>query len=215
MGAISMIGSDSVGMGRMTESARRALQVAHVMKQHRGRMGDEDHDNERILRYVAKWTINPAIAHGLARDVGSLEPGKLADIVLWRPAFFGVKPEIVLKDGFITYADTGQGNGSTPFVEPRMLRPMYGRMGDNPRNLGHMFVAQATLENQRLWGGKHRERMLAVRDTRAVSSADMVRNDCCPDVQIDPESLMVSIDGDAVRLEPAGSVPLSRRYLLL
>lgn len=215
MGAIAMISSDSVGMGRNSESARRALQVAHAMKAHFGRPEGAEDDNDRILRYVAKFTINPAIAQGLAHEVGSLQPGKLADIVLWKPAFFGVKPEMVFKDGFQTYANTGTGNGSTPFVEPVMLRPMWGNMGDAPRKLGHMFVARATYEDGGKWAPAHRSRMLCVKNTRAISTFDMVRNDVCPDVRVNRESLDVSINGQIVNTPPASTVALSRKYLLL
>jgi urease subunit alpha len=210
-----MMGSDSTGMGHMAESVRRTFQLAHVMKERRGDPGPPADDNERILRYVAKVTINPAIAHGIAEHVGSLEPGKLADIVLWRPGFFGVKPEAVIKSGFMARADTGQGNGSTILVEPRLLRPSFGSTGHAPALLGRFFVSRAALENPALRDSPYGERFLPVRGTRGLSKRDMMRNDALPDVRVDRESFGVTVDGEDAWVEPATSVPLSRRYLLV
>lgn len=212
-GAISMMGSDSTGMGRVAETVRRTFQLAHVMKE---RIGDTSpDDNERILRYLAKVTINPAIAHGIAHQVGSLEPGKLADIVLWRPGFFGVKPELVIKNGFIAWSDHGQGNGSTIVVEPRILRRNFGAVGDAPRLGGHFFVSQAAAANPGLRSGPYGDRMLEVRGNRGLGKTDMVRNTALPDVRVDRDSLRVTVDGDDAWVEPVTSVPLSRRYLLV
>lgn len=216
LGAISMIGADSVGMGRVAESVRRTWQLAHAMKQRRGEDGGTaGDDNERILRYLAKYTIEPAIAHGISDYVGSLEPGKLADIVLWRPGWFGAKPEIVLKDGFMTRANTGQGNGSTVAVEPMMLREMYGSYGDAPRRLGHVFVSGAALENAGLARGPYGRRLLPVRNTRTIGRRHMVRNAACPEVRVDRESFKVYVDGAEAYVPPATDVPLGRRYFLL
>ncbi|MFN8186697.1 MAG: urease subunit alpha [Gaiellales bacterium] len=215
LGAISMMGSDSTGMGHMAESLRRTFQLAHVMKERRGDPGPPHDDNERILRYLAKVTINPAIAHGIAEHVGSLEPGKLADIVLWRPGFFGVKPEAVIKSGFMAYADTGQGNGSTILVEPRLLRPSFGATGQAPGLSARFFVSRAALENPVLRDGRHAARLLPVRGTRGLSKRDLIRNDALPAVRVDPASFRVTVDGEDAWVEPATSVPLSRRYLLI
>ncbi len=215
LGAISMMGSDSTGMGHVAESVRRTFQLAHVMKERRGDPGPPADDNGRILRSLAKVTVNPAIAHGIGDHVGSLEPGKLADIVLWRPGFFGVKPEAVIKDGFLAWGDTGQGNGSTILVEPRMLRPSFGAVGDAPHLLGRFFVSQAALENPELERGPYASRLLPVSGTRALGKRDMVRNDALPDVRVDKDSFRVTVDGEDAWVEPATSVPLSRRYLLV
>ncbi len=215
LGAISMLGADSTGMGRVGESVRRTFQLAHLMKERRGEDGAPRDDNERILRYLAKVTVNPAIAHGIADHVGSLEPGKHADIVLWRPGWFGVKPELVIKDGFAVWSAHGQGNGSTVFVEPLMLRPQFGAFGDAPRRLSHVFVSQAALENPALRDGTHGSRLLPVRGTRRLSKADMVRNDSLPRVRVDRQSFRVFVDGEEALVPAATSVPLSRRYLLV
>ena len=214
-GAISIIGADSTGMGRVAETVRRCFQLAHAMKERLREEGPPRDDNERILRYLAKVTINPAIAHGIDGYVGSLEPGKQADIVLWRPGWFGVKPEIVIKDGFLVSSDHGLGNGSTIFVEPLMLRPQFGAVGDAPRRLAHIFVSQAAMENPALGRGPYASRLLPVRGTRSLGKRDMVRNDALPEVKVDKASFLVSVDGEEAAVPPVTSVPLSRRYLLL
>jgi urease subunit alpha len=215
LGAISMIGADSTGMARVAESERRTFQLAHLMKERLREDEPPRGDNERILRYLAKVTINPAIAHGISEYVGSLEPGKNADIVLWRPGWFGVKPELVIKDGFVAYSDHGLGNGSTIFVEPLTLRPNFGAVGATPHRLGHVFVSQAAMDNPALRDGPHRSRLAPVRANRGLSKLDMVRNDALPRVQVDKESFRVYVDGKEATVPPATSVPLSRRYLLI
>ncbi|MEA2207366.1 MAG: urease subunit alpha [Blastocatellia bacterium] len=212
LGAISMMGADTVGMGRAGETVRRTWQVAHAMKQ---RTGDNpSDDNDRVLRYLAKYTINPAIAHGIGGHVGSLEPGKLADVVLWRPGWFGVKPEVVLKDGLISAANTGQGNGATVTVEPMKLRPMFGSIGGAPRMLGHVFSAAAAADNRALADALG-PRLLTVGGTRKLGKRDMVRNSAVPDVRVDRQSARVTVDGELVDLAPVTEVPMSRRYLLV
>jgi urease subunit alpha len=215
LGAISMIGADSTGMGRVGESVRRTFQLAHLMKERAGEGDEVRDDNERILRYLAKVTINPAIAHGIDAYVGSLEPGKNADIVLWWPGFFGAKPAVVLKDGFMITADVGQGNGSTITVEPMMLRPSFGSYGDAPRAVGHFFVSQAAMENRAVARGPYGSRLLPVRGTRTLQKRHMLRNDALPDVKVDRESFKVYVDGEEATVPPATSVPLSRRYWLI
>jgi urease subunit alpha len=212
LGAISILGADSTGMGRMAESVRRTFQLAHTMKARRGEAPPDD--NERVLRYLAKVTLNPAIAHGIGRYVGSLEPGKHADVVLWRPGWFGVKPTAVIKDGFMVWSDHGQGNGSTILVEPRMLRPQFGAHGDAPRRLGHLFVSRAAADNPEL-AARYGSRMLPVSGVRSLGKADMVRNAALPDVRVDRDSFRVTIDGADAWVDPVTSVPLSRRYLLI
>jgi urease subunit alpha len=179
------------------------------------RMGDDPpDDNERVLRYLAKYTINPAVAHGIGAHVGSLERGKLADIVLWRPGWFGVKPEVVLKDGLISSANTGQGNGATVSVEPMRLRPMFGSIGGAPRMLGHVFAAAAAADNRTLADALG-SRLLIASGTRGIGKRDMIRNAAMPDVRVDRQSARVTVDGEQVTLAPVTEVPLSRRYLLV
>jgi urease subunit alpha len=214
MGAVSMMSSDSLGMGRVGETVRRTWQLAHVSKQRAGE-APPDGDNARILRYLAKYTLNPAIAHGIEEYVGSLQPGRFADIALWRPAWFGVKPEAVFKDGFLVSANMGPMNGVTAFVEPIRQRRQFGSIGDAPRGIAHLFVSQAAAGNRALTDRHPPGRVLPVRGTRTLTKADMVHNDALPAVRVDPASGAVSIDGRPVTVEPVREVPLSRRHLLL
>lgn len=213
MGAISIIASDSTGMGRIGEVVRRTWQLAHWMKTHDGRSGhDTPTDNERILRYIAKYTINPAITHGLSELVGSLEPGKLADIALWEPAYFGTKPEMVIKGGFVAWAVTGDGSGSTHLGQPRAYRARFGSLGDAPSALAIIFASQWALDEglaDRLPG---RRQLQPVSRTRGLSRADMVRNTACPRVTVPPGGGPVLVDGRPVRLEPVSEVPLGQRF---
>ena len=216
MGALSMISSDSQAMGRVGEVIMRTWQTAHKMKVQRGPLteeGDPDtHDNGRVKRYIAKYTINPAIAHGMAHLVGSVEVGKLADLVLWQPAFFGVKPELVLKSGFIAYAAIGDPNASIPTPEPVLYRPMFGAA--MPRSTCVTFVSQAALEAEvprQLGLQKHVE---AVRQTRTVDKRDMLRNSATPVIEVDPATYAVHADGVHLTSEPAVVLPLAQRYFL-
>ncbi|GAB3026601.1 urease subunit alpha [Natronobiforma cellulositropha] len=217
-GAISMMTTDSQAMGRMAELICRTWQTADKMKRQRGPLpGDEgtDADNRRIERYVAKYTINPAITAGIDDYVGSLEPGKLADIVLWEPAFFGIKPHTVIKGGFPVWSQMGEANGSLMTCEPVKMRPRAGAMGAAKRALSLTFVSQAAVEAgiDDTYGLETPVR--AVRDIRSVSKADMLHNDTCPDdIDIDAQTFEVSIDGEPVTCEPADELPLAQRYLL-
>ena len=171
-------------------------------------------DNERIKRYIAKYTINPARAFGIDGAVGSLEAGKLADLVLWRPAFFGVKPELVIKGGFIVWAAMGDSAASLMTCEPVMLRPQWGAYGRAPQALSVSFVSQAAMDRDvrgRLGLGKE---VLAAKGTRRLTKADMVHNDACPQVRVNPETFEVFVDGALATCEPARTLPLARRYLL-
>jgi urease subunit alpha len=209
LGAISMTSSDSMGMGRIGEVTRRTWQLAHVMK----RAGGEEtrNDNERVLRYVAKLTINPARTHGIAHEVGSLEPGKLADVVLWRPAFFGAKPQLVLKGGFGAWAPLGSGSGSTRIGEPLVYGGLFGAHGAAPGELAAIFSSAAGAARVReRWPGH----VGVVRDARSVRKADMVHNAATPEVRVDPEAQRVLIDGEPVKLEPARELPLNWTYFL-
>ncbi|MER6245804.1 urease subunit alpha [Streptomyces griseorubiginosus] len=215
LGAISIISSDAQAMGRVGEVIMRTWQTAHVMKRRRGALpGDGRADNRRVRRYVAKYTINPAVAQGLAHEVGSVETGKLADLVLWEPAFFGVKPHLVLKGGQIAYAQMGDANASIPTPQPILPRPMYGAIGRAPASNSFNFVAPLAIEDglpERLQLGK---RFVATESTRGVTKADMRENDARPDVRIDPDSFAVHIDGELVEATPAAELPMAQRYFL-
>ncbi|MBE8470765.1 urease subunit alpha [Streptomyces justiciae] len=215
LGAISIISSDAQAMGRVGEVVMRTWQTAHVMKRKRGALpGDGRADNHRVRRYVAKYTINPAIAQGLAREIGSVETGKLADLVLWEPAFFGVKPHLVVKGGQIAYAQMGDANASIPTPQPILPRPMYGAIGRAPATNSFNFVAPLAIEDglpERLQLGK---RFVAIESTRGVTKADMRENDARPSVRVDPDSFAVHIDGELVEATPAAELPLAQRYFL-
>lgn len=217
LGAIAIVSSDSQGMGRIGQVISRTWQVAHRMKELRGggydeatRQGD---DNSRITQYIAKTTINPAIAHGLDQEVGSLEPGKLADIVLWNPAFFGVKPQTIVKGGFVVASQGSDGDGSTRTSQPLIYRPMFGSYGLAPARLSVNFVSRQAEHG--IPDSPHlTRRSVAVRDVRATFKRDMLHNTANPDVHVDPRTSEVYIDGTLVANPPAGSLPLTQRYFL-
>jgi len=223
MGAISMMSSDSQAMGRVGEVIARTWQTAHVMKAARGPLpgppslrgsGEADSDdNFRIRRYVAKYTINPARAHGIADYVGSVEVGKLADLVLWSPAFFGIKPDLVLKGGFIAAAAMGDPNASIPTPEPVRYRPMFGGFGRASATTSWTFVSGVSLAEKRLPASLART-LLPVSNTRGIGKRDMALNDVMPKIEIDPERYTVTIDGAPVTPAPAVSLPLAQRYFL-
>ena len=215
LGAISMMSSDSQAMGRVGETIMRTWQTAHKMKVQRGALpGDPArHDNARVKRYVAKYTINPAITHGIAHAVGSIEAGKIADLVLWKPAFFGVKPSMVIKGGMIAAAQMGDPNASIPTPQPVYARPMFGASG-RALTKSFTFVSQAALDagiGAQLGLIKP---LLAVRDTRRLGKADMIHNDATPHMQVDPETYEVRADGVLLTCEPATELPLAQRYFL-
>ena len=215
LGAISIISSDSQAMGRIGEVITRTWQTAHVMKRRRGALpGDGRADNHRARRYVAKYTINPAVAQGLDAEIGSVEEGKLADLVLWDPAFFGVKPDLVIKGGQIAYAQMGDANASIPTPQPVFPRPMFGAVGRAPAAVSLNFVTGTALEDglpERLGVAKP---FTAIRDTRRVTKADMRVNDAMPRVEVDPDTFTVRIDGEAVEPAPAAELPMAQRYFL-
>lgn len=216
LGAISMMSSDSQAMGRVGEVILRTWQTAHKMRVQRGPLpGDDDQsDNERIKRYVAKYTINPALAHGLASQVGSVEVGKMADLTLWRPDWFGVHPETVVKAGFIAYNAMGDANASIPTPGPVWSRPMFGSFGTAPQTTSVLFVSPASLEQGRLepWGLT--KRLVPVDDTRSLGKKDMRRNDALPHIEVNPETYEVRADGELLTCEPAEELPLTQRYFL-
>ncbi|MEU8346539.1 urease. Metallo peptidase. MEROPS family M38 [Actinomadura meyerae] len=217
LGAISMIGSDSQAMGRIGETVIRTWQTAHVMKLRRGASGGtgaDPADNLRARRYVAKYTINPAVAHGLDGEVGSVEPGKLADLVLWHPAFFGVRPQVVVKGGVIAWAAMGDANASIPTPQPVLPRPMFGAAPLTAASTSVHFVAPAAIEAglaDRLAVGRA---LVPVKDTRGLGKADMLLNDALPEIAVDPDTFTVSIDGDEVEPAPVTELPMAQRYFL-
>ncbi|MEU9353694.1 urease subunit alpha [Streptomyces griseoloalbus] len=211
LGAIGITSSDAQGMGRAGETVRRTFAMAGKMKAEFG--APEDHDNERVLRYIAKLTINPAIAHGLSHEIGSVETGKLADIVLWRPEYFGAKPQLVLKSGFPAYGVTGDPNAATDTCEPLVLGPQFGAHGATPADLSVAFVARAALDR----GDDTmptRRRRVAVRGTRGIGPADLRRNSRTGAVDVDQRTGLVTLDGEPLRSRPADSVSLNRLYFL-
>ena len=215
LGAFSMISSDSQAMGRVGEVVLRTWQTAHKMKVQRGALpGDGAADNARVKRYLAKYTINPAITHGIAHVVGSVEVGKLADLVLWRPAFFGVKPSLILKGGMIAAAAMGDANASIPTPQPVHYRPMFGAFGGALHATSLTFVSAAALADglpQRLGLAKQIE---AVRNTRHLGKADMIHNAALPVIEVDPQTYQVRADGVLLTCEPAAVLPMAQRYFL-
>ena len=215
MGAISMIGSDSQAMGRIGEVIIRTWQTAHVMKGHMGALpGDGPADNTRACRYVAKYTICPAVAHGIEEHVGSVEPGKLADLVLWDPPFFGVRPHLVLKGGMVAWAAVGDANASIPTPQPVLPRPMWGASPPVASACSLAFVAPTAIENHLEERLELRRQVLPVADVRRRSKADMPRNDALPDIVVEPDTFEVRIDGQRVDLPPASTLPMTQRYFL-
>jgi len=216
MGVLSMLSSDSQAMGRIGEVVTRTWQTAHKMKVQRGPLPEDSsrNDNFRAKRYVAKYTINPAITHGMSSDIGSIEPGKLADLVLWKPAFFGVKPEMVIKGGFIAWCAMGDPNASIPTPQPVLYRPMFGAFGGAVGATSITFVSQAALHagiGTRL--GLSRK-TVAVRDCRKLGKKDLIHNDAMPNIEVDPETYEVRVDGRLITCEPANLLPLAQRYFL-
>ena len=216
LGAISMMSSDSQAMGRVGEVVTRTWQTAHKMRGERGRLAGDGaaHDNLRIRRYIAKYTINPAIAHGIAHEVGSVEVGKLADLVLWKPAFFGAKPELVLKGGFIAWAQMGDPNASIPTPQPLVMRPMFGAFGRATGATSLAFVSQAAVANGSAQRYGLAKPLAAVRGCRTVSKRDMKLNDALPRIAVDAETYRVTADGEELRSTPAAVLPLAQRYFL-
>ncbi|MES1206767.1 MAG: urease subunit alpha [Pseudomonadota bacterium] len=219
IGAISMMSSDSQAMGRVGEVITRTWQTAHKMKQQRGALAPDASaagraDNFRVKRYIAKYTINPAITHGISHEVGSLAVGKLADIVLWKPAFFGAKPAVIIKGGLIAAAPMGDPNASIPTPQPVHFRPMFGALGDACKATSVTFVSAAALVGgvgKRLGLGR---RLVAVKNTRSIGKRDLIHNDALPVIEVDPQTYQVRADGELLVCEPAAVLPLAQRYFL-
>jgi len=215
IGAISMIGSDAQAMGRIGEVVLRTWQTAHVMKRRRGALpGDSGADNNRAQRYVAKYTICPAVAHGLDHEIGSVEVGKLADLVLWEPAFFGVRPHAVLKGGMIAWAAMGDANASIPTPQPVLPRPMFGAAPAAAAATSVHFVAPQAIEDGLADRLAVDRRLVAVGNVRGVGKAQMPHNDALPDIQVDPDTFTVRIDGEVWQEQPATELPMAQRYFM-
>jgi len=214
LGALSMMSSDSQAMGRIGEVICRTWQTADRMKRQRGALPGEmaGSDNLRVRRYIAKYTINPALAHGIAHEIGSIEVGKLADLVLWQPAFFGVKPELVIKGGLVAGAMMGDGNASIPTPQPVIARPMFGAFGGARQACSVHFVSQAGAQSGALSGLTRR--FVPVRGCRTVRKRDLVLNDALPHIQVNPDTFEVRADGQLLTSEPADVLPLAQRYFL-
>jgi urease subunit alpha len=209
-GAIAIVNSDALGMGRIGETARRTWQLAHVQATLAGETGPAVVNNARVLRYLAKLTHNPAVAHGLAHHVGSVRPGMLADLVLWNPAWFGAQPDLVLKSGFVAWGAAGSGSGSTRLTQPRRMRPFYGGLGTAPARLAHVFVSghadRASLPAGRVYS--------TIADSRGLTCADMLHNTATPRVEVAPEPIPVRVDGREVPLHRSPTLPLTRLHHL-
>lgn len=217
IGAISMLGSDSQGMGRINEVIARTWQLADKMKKQRGRLPEETTrigDNERIKRYIAKYTINAARTFGIHEHVGSLEDGKMADIILWRPAMFGSKPELIVKGGFIAMGPMGDSAASLMTCEPLIMRPQWGAYGVAKQHLSANFVNPLAIENNLSEKLGLKKALLPARGTRNLKKSDMLYNDTCPDIRVDPQTFDVFVDGELATCEPAYELPLAQRYML-
>jgi urease subunit alpha len=217
LGALSMMSSDSQAMGRVGEVIIRTWQTADKMKRQRGALPEEkgDNDNFRAKRYVAKYTINPAIAHGVSKHIGSIEPGKLADLVLWTPAFFGVKPDLIIKGGMIAAAPMGDPNASIPTPQPTHYRPMFGAYGRAIAATSMTFVSQASLDKGLAAALRVSKPMIAVQNTRSgLTKASMIHNGATPNIEVDPETYVVKADGVLLTCQPADVLPMAQRYFL-
>ncbi len=216
MGAFSIIASDSQAMGRVGEVITRTWQTAHKMKVQRGRLDEEqgDNDNQRVKRYIAKYTINPALCHGLSTHIGSIEVGKRADLVLWHPAFFGVKAEMVLLGGSIAVSQMGDPNASIPTPQPVYTRPMFASFGRSVEKSAVSFVSQAAQEMNIANSLNLAKQTVAVKGTRDISKLDMVMNNCIPEIEVDSETYEVHADGELLTCEPASELPMAQRYFL-
>jgi len=216
IGAISMMSSDSQAMGRVGEVTTRNWQTADKMRKMKGGLPEEtgDNDNLRVKRYIAKITINPAITHGISTYVGSLEPGKIADIVVWTPQFFGIKPKLIVKGGFIAYALMGDPNASIPTTEPVYYRPMFGALGKAKQTTSVTFTSQLALDNKLEEKLKIQKRLVAVKNCRNIGKKDMIYNDKTPKIEVDPETYEVKVDGEIATVDPAEKLSLARLYSL-
>jgi urease subunit alpha len=217
MGVFSMMSSDSQAMGRVAEVITRTWQTADKMKKQRGFLPEDEannNDNFRVKRYVAKYTINPAITHGISDYVGSLEAGKVADLVLWKPAMFGAKPEMIIKGGMIIASKMGDPNASIPTPQPVIYRHMFGAYGKAVQKTCITFVSKASLENGVVASYGLQKQVLPVINCRTISKKDLIHNDATPQIDVNPETYEVRVDGEHITCEPVSEVPLAQRYFL-
>ena len=217
MGVFSMMSSDSQAMGRVSEVITRTWQTAHKMKVQRGFLAEDEsnnNDNFRVKRYIAKYTINPAISHGISKHVGSLEEGKFADIVLWKPAMFGVKPELIIKGGMIIAGRMGDPNASIPTPQPVIYRPMFGAYGKALHKTCITFVSKISIENKTIEKYELNKIILPVENCRNIGKKDLIHNDKTPNIEVNPETYEVKVDGEKITCEPAKELPLTQRYFL-
>ena len=216
MGAFSMLSSDSQAMGRVGEVILRTWQTADKMKRQRGRLKEEkgENDNVRAKRYISKYSINPAITHGIADEVGSIQTGKLADIVLWEPAFFGVKPNLIIKGGMIASAQMGDANASIPTPQPYLMRPMFGAFGRAPLSTSLTFLSKAAYEKDIPGKLGLQKRIASVKNCRSLGKKDMIHNDYLPRIEVDPETYVVKADGEILKCDPAHVLCMAQRYFL-
>ena len=217
IGAISMLGSDSQGMGRINEVICRTWQLASKMREQRGRLAEESTvrgDNERIKRFIAKYTINAARTFGIDQHIGSLEDGKLADVVLWRPAFFGIKPELIIKGGFIVWSAMGDSAASLMTCEPLLMRPQWGAFGKAKEALSMSFVSQAAMDADIAGTLGLGKTVAPVKGTRSLTKGHMLHNDACPEITVNPSTFEVFVDGELATCEPAETLPLTQRYMM-
>jgi urease subunit alpha len=216
LGVFSMISSDSQAMGRIGEVVTRTWQTAHKMKVQRGALPEDSsrNDNFRVKRYVSKYTINPAVTHGIAQHVGSIEPGKMADLVLWKPDFFGVKPEMIIKGGFIAWSVMGDANASIPTPQPVIYRPMFGSFGRAVGSTALTFLSKAAIDSEVPKKLGLQKRSVAVENCRHIGKADMIHNNATPQIEVDPETYEVRVDGELLTCEPAEVLPMAQRYFL-
>jgi urease len=215
MGALSIMSSDSQAMGRVGEVITRTWQTAHKNKEQRGQLKEDegtDSDNFRVKRYIAKYTINPALAHGMSHMIGSVEIGKLADLCLWKPSFFGAKPEMIVKGGLVAWAQMGDANASIPSPEPVISRPMFA--ATNVRKSSIAFVSKKALSKNVGEAYGLQKRVEAVKDIRGVTKKDMKLNNIMPRIEVDPETYRVTADGVELKCDPANELPLTQRYFL-
>jgi len=217
IGVFSMMSSDSQAMGRVSEVITRTWQTAHKMKVQRGFLAEDEsnnNDNFRVKRYIAKYTINPAISHGISKHVGSLEEGKFADIILWKPAMFGVKPELIIKGGMIVAGRMGDPNASIPTPQPVIYRPMFGAYGKALHKTCITFVSKISIENKTIANYNLNKVILPVENCRNIGKKDLIHNDKTPNIEVNPETYEVKVDGEKITCEPAKELPLTQRYFL-
>lgn len=217
LGVISMMSSDSQAMGRVAEVVTRTWQTAHKNKLQRGLLEEDKEtgaDNFRVKRYIAKYTINPAVSHGISRYVGSVEPGKMADLVLWKPAFFGAKPEMVIKGGMIAASKMGDPNGAIPTPQPVIMRNMFGAFGAAVQKTSVTFASKSGVDNGIAAKYGVKKQLLPVENCRTVGKKDMIHNEAVPKIEINPENYEVTVDGKVITCEPLEVVPLGQRYFL-